>query len=137
MPTQLDWAGWSQFILALVAVGGAVGAHILNKRGQKTQARQQDAASKLAERAQGFDEMEAVVEWQAKQIEKLEAKADKDAQAQARRCRTTLDHFMVSFITLIGQVGTEEAKRSAEKALTEAEVHLAEDHPDSPPLSPA
>jgi len=129
---QLDWTGWSQFILALVAVGGAIGAHLLNRRGQVTQGMQQNAANELATRAQGFDEMEAVVEWQAKQIEKLEAKADRDAQAQARRCRTSLDHFMVAFITLIGQVGSEEAKRSAEKALTEAEVHLAEDHPAAP-----
>ena len=129
---QLDWTGWSQFILALVAVGGAIGAHLLNRRGQVTQGMQQNAANELATRAQGFDEMEAVVDWQARQIEKLEAKADRDAQAQARRCRTSLDHFMVAFITLIGQVGSEEAKRSAEKALTEAEVHLAEDHPDAP-----
>ena len=27
-----DWQGWSQFILALVGVGGLVSAHILNKR---------------------------------------------------------------------------------------------------------
>ena len=128
----LDWTGWSQFILALVAVGGAIGAHLLNRRGQVTQGMQQTAANELATRAQGFDEMEAVVEWQARQIEKLEAKADKDALAQARRCRTTLDHFMVSFVTLIGQVGTEEAKRNAEKALTEVEVHIAEDHPETP-----
>ena len=129
---QVDLPGWSQFILALVAVAGALGAHRLNKRGQVTQAAQQSAANELASRAQGFDEMEAVVEWQAKQIEKLEARADKDAQAQARRCRASLDHFTTAFITLMGQVGTEEAKRSAEKALTEVEVHLAEDHPPIP-----
>ncbi|WP_330473843.1 hypothetical protein [Terrabacter sp. C0L_2] len=129
---QIDLPGWSQFILALVAVAGAIGAHRLNKRGQVTQTAQQNAANELATRAQGFDEMEAVVEWQAKQIEKLEARADRESQAQARRCRSSLDHFMSAFITLIGQVGAEEAKRSAEKALTEAEVHLAEDHPEMP-----
>lgn len=133
---QFDLPGWSQFILAMVAVAGALGAHRLNKRGQITQVAQQTAANELASRAQGFDEMEAVVEWQAKQIEKLEARADRDAQAQARRCRSSLDHFMSAFITLMGQVGTEEAKRSAEKAMTEVEVHLAEDHPE-PPLAPA
>ena len=128
---QIDLPGWSQFILALVAVIGTIGAHRLNKRGQVTQNAQQSAANELAIRAQGFEEMETVVNWQARQIERLEAKADKDAQAQARRCRTSLDHFMVAFVTLIGQVGTEEAKRNAEKALTEVEVHIAEDHPDT------
>lgn len=127
---QLDWAGWSQFILALVAVGGALGAHALNKRGQRTQTEQQRAANNLAERAQGFEEMESVVEWQAKEIERLVERGDRESLAQARRCRTTLDHFMVSFITLIGQVGAEHAKQAAEKAMTEVEVHLAEDHPE-------
>lgn len=128
---QLDWQGWSQFILALVAVVGGYGAHRLNKRGQVAQAMQQSAANELASRAQGFEEMEAVVEWQAKEIARLEAKGDREAQAQARRCRTTLDHFMSGFITLIGQVGSEQAKVAAERALTEAEVHLAEDHPET------
>lgn len=129
---QIDLPGWSQIILALVAVSGGVGAHRLNKRGQVTQAAQQSAANELAIRAQGFDEMEAVVDWQAKQIEKLEARADRDALAQARRCRSSLDHFMAAFINLMGQVGTEEAKRTAERAMTEVEVHVAEDHPEPP-----
>lgn len=127
---NIDLPGWSQFILALVGVGGAYGAHRLNKRGQETQSRQQAAANNLAERAQGFDEMEAVVEWQAKEITRLEARGEREAQTQARRCRTALDHFTVAFVTLVGQVGAEQAKREGERALREAEVHLAEDHPD-------
>ena len=122
---QIDLTGWSQFILALVAVGGGIGAHRLNRRGQETQAKQQVAANNLAQRAQGFDEMESVVEWQAKEIERLEARGEREAQAQARRCRTALDHFTISFVTLVGQVSAEQAKR-------EAEVHVAEDHPEPP-----
>ena len=128
---QIDLPGWSQFILALVAVGGGIGAHRLNRRGQETQAKQQVAANNLAQRAQGFDEMESVVEWQAKEIERLEARGEREAQAQARRCRTALDHFTISFVTLVGQVSAEQAKREAERALREAEVHVAEDHPES------
>jgi len=133
---NIDFGGWSALILAVTGLLSFVTTSMLNRRGKATEERQQAAANNLAERAQGFDEMEAVVDWQVKQIERLEAKADRDAQAQARRCRTTLDHFMVSFITLIGQVGTEQAKAAAEKALTEVEVHIAEDHPDAGPLTP-
>ena len=127
---QLDWQGWSQFILALVAVVGGYGAHRLNKRGQVTQAAQQTAANDLATRAQGFDEMEALVDRLNHEIARLEAKADREAQAQARRCRTTLDHFVMAFTTLQGQVVSEAARQAAEKAHIEVEVHMAEDHPD-------
>lgn len=130
---QLDWTGWSQFILAIVAVGGAVGAHVLNRRGQVTQGAQQHAANELATRAQGFDEMESLVERLNHEIARLEARADREAQAQARRCRTTLDHFVLAFTTLQGQVVSEAARQAAEKAQIEVEVHLAEDHPEPPP----
>lgn len=134
---QLDWQGWSQFILALVAVVGGIGAHRLNKRGQVTQTQQQTAANDLAERAQGFDEMEALVDRLNHEIARLETKADREAQVQARRCRATLDHFVLAFTTLQGQVVSEAARQAAEKAQIEVEVHLAEDHPDLPPPTPA
>lgn len=134
---QLDWQGWSQFILALVAVIGGYGAHKLNKRGQVTQSAQQVAANELATRAQGFEEMEALVDRLNHEIARLEAKADREAQVQARRCRSTLDHFVLAFTTLQGQVVAEEAKRAAEKAQVEVEVHLAEDHPDPTMPGPA
>jgi hypothetical protein len=127
---NVDLPGWSQIILAIVALGGALGAHRLNKRGQETQSKQQLAANELATRAQGFDEMEAVVEWQAKEIERQTAAREREALSQARRCKTALDHFTVSFVTLVGQVGNEQAKRDGERALREAEVHTAEDHPE-------
>ena len=128
---QVDLPGWSQIILALVALGGAFGAHRLNKRGQETQTRQQHAAHDLAERAQGFDEMEALVERLNAEIARIESKADRDALTQAMRCRAAFDQFMASFLSLVGQVGTEEAKRNAEHALTRAERHRAEDHPET------
>lgn len=123
-----DLPGWSQFILAIVALGGAVGAHRLNKRGQVTQTAQQKAANELATRAQGFDEMEALVERLTNEIDRLEARADREMAAQARRCRSTLDHFVLAFTTLQGQVVSEAAKQAAEAAHMEIEQHLSEDH---------
>jgi len=128
---QLDWQGWSQFILALVAVASAVGAHLLNKRGQITQTQQQSAANNLAMRAQGFDEMEAVVKSLRDELARVETSRDRELSAQARRCRSTLDHFVLAFTTLQGQVVSESAKQAAEAAHLEAEQHLAEDHPQS------
>jgi chromosome condensin MukBEF ATPase and DNA-binding subunit MukB len=132
---KLDWQGWSSFILAITGLLGIVSTHLLNRRGKRVQAQQQEAAEDLAERAQGFDEMKELVDRLNHEIERIEARADREAQAQARRCRTSLDHFMVAFITLIGQVGSEQAKQAAEKAITEVEVHLAEDHPDDQPAT--
>jgi TolA-binding protein len=121
--------GWSQFILALVAVGGAIGAHRLNRRGQVTQTAQQKAANELATRAQGFDEMEALVDRLNHEISRMEGRADRELAAQARRCRSTLDHFVLAFTTLQGQVVSEAAKQAAEAAHIEVEQHLSEDHP--------
>ena len=137
---QLNWSGWSQFILALVAVGGAIGAHLLNRRGQITQDAQQRAANSLAQRAQGFDEMEAIVKALREELARVEASRDRDISSQARRCRSTLDHFVLAFTTLQGQVVAESAKQAAEAAQMEVEQHLAEDHPDitdTPPPAPA
>ena len=125
---NIDLPAWSQFILAIVAVGGAVGAHRLNRRGQITQTAQQKAANELATRAQGFEEMEALVDRLNHEITRIEARADIESQAQARRCRSTLDHFVLAFTTLQGQVVSESAKQAAEAAHMEAEQHLSEDH---------
>lgn len=124
-----DLPGWSQLILAVVALGGAVGAHRLNRRGQVTQTAQQQAANTLATRAQGFDEMEALVDRLNHEIGRLEAKSERELAAQARRCRSTLDHFVLAFTTLQGQVVSESARQAAESAHVETEQHLAEDHP--------
>lgn len=130
---NLDVGQVSALILALTGAASAYGAHRLNQRGKLEQAVQQTAANKLADRAQGFEEMETVVEWQAKEITRLEARAERESLAQARRCRTALDHFTQSYITLMGQVANEGAKRNAERGLMESEVHLAEDHPEPKP----
>jgi len=127
---QFDLPGWSQFILAIVALGGALGAHRLNRRGQITQTQQQNAANELATRAQGFEEMEALVDRLNHEIERIESRADRDSQLQARRCRTTLDHFVMAFTTLQGQVVSEQARQAAEAAQVEVETHQAEDHPE-------
>lgn len=124
-----DLPGWSQLILAVVALGGAIGAHRLNRRGQVTQTAQQQAANDLAQRAQGFDEMEALVDRLNHEISRLEGRADRELTAQARRCRSTLDHFVLAFTTLQGQVVSEAARQAAESAHVEIEQHLAEDHP--------
>jgi len=134
---NFDLPAWSQFILALTALGGAYGAHRLNKRGQVTQTAQQAAANLLATRAQGFEEMEALVERLNHEITRLEAKADRDQQAQARRCRTTLDHFMLAFTTLQGQVVSEAARQAAEREHMTVEQHLAEDHQQPGDPAPA
>jgi TolA-binding protein len=133
---NFDLPGWSQFILALVAVGGAIGAHRLNRRGQVTQTAQQRAANELATRAQGFEEMEALVDRLNHEITRLEAKSDREAQAQARRCRSTLEHFVLAFTTLQGQVVAEAAKQAAEAAHVATEQHLVEDHPQSGDAAP-
>jgi len=132
MPT-LDLPSLSQLILAVVALGGAVGAHRLNRRGQVTQTAQQIAANELATRAQGFEEMEALVDRLNNEISRLEGRADREAMAQARRCRTTLDHFVLAFTTLQGQVVSEQARQAAEAAQVEVEQHRAEDHPNTEP----
>lgn len=140
----MDWQGWSQFVLALVGVGGLISAHMLNKRGAKTQAAQQAAANNLASRAQGFDEMESIVERltaeaarteQARERERAEVvrvRAEYDAalESLARRCRSTLDHFVLAFTSLQGVVVSEAARRESEKTQVEVEQHLAEDHPE-------
>ena len=125
----LDWGGWSQFILALVGFGGLISAHQLNKRGTKQQAVQQRAANDLAERAQGFDEMKEIVEALRGEIARIEQGRDREQAAQARRCRSTLDHFVLAFTTLQGQVVSEAAKQAAEAAHVDVEMHLSEDHP--------
>lgn len=133
---NIDLPAWSQFILAIVAVGGAVGAHRLNRRGQITQTAQQKAANELATRAQGFEEMEALVDRLNHEITRIEARADIESQAQARRCRSTLDHFILAFTTLQGQVVSESAKQAAEAAHVATEQHLVEDHPQSGDAAP-
>lgn len=131
-----DLPGWSQFILAIVALGGAVGAHRLNRRGQVTQTAQQQAANELATRAQGFDEMESIVATLRTELTRVEAARDREIAAQARRCRSSFDHFILAFTTLQGQVVSEAAKQSAEAAHVQVEQHLAEDHPQAGDPSP-
>lgn len=126
---NFDLPGWSQIILALVAALGAVGAHRLNKRGQVTQAAQQQAANILATRAQGFDEMEVIVKSLREELVRVGESRDREISAQARRCRSTLDHFMLAFTTLQGQVVSEVARQAAEREHMTVEQHLAEDHP--------
>ena len=131
--SSFDLPGWSQMILAGVAVAGAVSAHRLNKKGQVTQAQQQNAANDLATRAQGFEEMETIVETLKAELERVEASRDRELAAQARRCRSSFDHFILAFTTLQGQVVSEQARMNAEQAHMEVEQHVAEDHPGPAP----
>lgn len=133
---QFDLPGWTQLILALVAVGGAFGAHRLNRRGQIAQSAQQHAANELALRVQGFDEMEALVERLHAEIIRIEARNERDSLAQARRCRLALDHFALAFTTLQGQVVDEVARQTAQDARLRVDGHTAADHMgDNPPAS--
>lgn len=127
---HIDLPGWSQLILALCGVMGAIGAQRLNRRGQVTQARQQNAANELALRAQGFDEMEALVDRLTAELARVEARAERQAEVQARRCRIALEHYALAFTTLQSQVVSETARQLATVARLEAEAHLAGDHPD-------
>lgn len=124
-----DYSGLSAMILALVGVFGAITAWLLNRRGQEQQAIQQEAANDLAERAQGFTEMKAIVAELRSELLRIAESRDRELSAQARRCRATLDHFILAFTTLQGQVVAETAKRAAEAALLDVEQHQAEDHP--------
>ena len=127
---DVDLPGWSQVILALVAVVGGYGAHRLNQRGQVTQARQQQAANELAMRAQGFDEMESLVDRLRAEIARVEARSDRESIAQAARCRASLSHFVDAFTILQRQVVDETAQRVAIIAQERPERHVAEDHPE-------
>ena len=125
----VDWQGWSAWILAISGLIGAVSAVFLNRRGQDQQTIQTKAANDLAERAQGFDEMKEIVGSLRAEISRIEQGRDRDQAAQARRCRSTLDHFVLAFTTLQGQVVSEAAKQAAEAAHVDVEMHLSEDHP--------
>jgi hypothetical protein len=124
-----DLPGWSTFLLAAAGVIGAVSAVFLNRRGQAQQAIQQEAANDLATRAQGFDEMQVIVKELRLEIKRLSESKDQELAAQARRCHSALDHFVIAFTTLQGQVFGESAKRAGDAALAEVEQHNALDHP--------
>ena len=129
---DVDFNGWAALIVAITGLLGLGSAHILNRRGKRAEQIQTQAATSLAERAQGFDEMESIVEILKAELTRAREQGDLEALQQARRCRTTFDHFMRSFIDLIGQVGSESTRQAAERVLSEVEVHLAEDHPERP-----
>lgn len=137
---DVDLPGWSDLILALVAVVGGYGAHRLNKRGQKTQEQQQAVAYDLQERAMNFDQMERLADARQAEIDRVnKARAEEQARHEkaeaslARRCRTTLDHFTLAFTNLQAQVVSEKARQAAEAAQVAVELHLTEEHSDTPP----
>ena len=123
-----DWSGWSAFILALCGLIGAVSAVFLNRRGQTQQAIQQEAANDLTERAQGFDEMKAIVAELPAEIVRISDSRDREFASQARRCHAVLDSFVVAFTALQEQVVAETSRRAAVLALKDVADHNAEDH---------
>lgn len=134
----MDWDGVSTFILALVGVGGLVSGWFLNRRGQRTQEYQADAAAKLSERAQAFDEVERLNDDLREENERLrkviaetEATGERRLGAQAQRCRNRLDDMTAALAALRSVVLSEVVQASADDALEAAVDHVATDHPDT------
>lgn len=127
-------------LLAGSTVTGLITSYALGKRGQNEQSRQQTAANRLAERAQAFDEMKAIVDEVKDQnarlferIDRINAASDSDLKRQAERCRTTIDHLSTAMATLQGIVVSEIATAAGSHAVQEAQRHVADDHPEHLP----
>lgn len=134
----MDWDGISGLILALVGVGGLVSGWFLNRRGQRTQEYQADAAAKIAERTQAFAEVEALNDDLKEENDRLrrviteaEVTGERRLSAQAQRCRNRLDDMTAALAALRSVVLSEVVQASADDALEAAVEHVATDHPEA------
>lgn len=126
----------------IMAVSGTVvgvGGLVLSRRGQKDEAVQEAAATKLADRVQGYNELAAYTDRIEKQLEKAtaaltaqEVTADRRRNEQSQRCRAALSSAMDTLHTLQAVVRAEISKEAAHDAIDEAGRHLAVDHPEEP-----
>ena len=127
----------------IVAITGLVGillAHRLGLLGQKKDAIQQAAATKLQERIAAFDELESLNDRLHKEIDRLrdllgeaETRGDARLAIQARRCADRLQENVAALATLQAVVLSEIANTAAERAIADAQRHVLEEHPDEQP----
>lgn len=125
-------AGWLMGIAALIA---ALSGWSLSRRGQRDTATQTQAASKLAERVQAFDEMKSLVDELNAQLKDARAAVreaavenDRRSDEQGRRCRTAIDHALDTIAVLQHVVRDEIEKEAAEVVRAEAKRHVNTDH---------
>lgn len=131
----------------IVATTGLIGlflAHRLGLLGQKKDAQQQAAATKLQERIASFDELESLNDRLGIENTRLRAEADHlrtlivEAEsrgdmrlaAQGRRCRETLDRTLAAMVSLQSVVVAEMSRASTDETVRKAREHLASEHPD-------
>ena len=129
----------ASFILALVAVAGAITSWRLGKRGQHTAEIEQAAKRSLEERVTAFDELESLNDRLEKENARLrelatEAEVAGDARLarQAHRCREQLEQMTATVALLQGVVLDELTRAAAGDSIEKAARHVAEDHPESP-----
>lgn len=125
----------------LVAITGVLGlflAHRLGILGQKKDAQQQAAATKLQERIASFDELESLNSHLHAEISRLrdllneaETRGDVRLAAQARRCSARLEETFTALATLQSVVLSEMAHAAAEDSIHTGRKHIATDHPDA------
>lgn len=124
-------------IVALTGLIGLFLAHRLGILGQKKDAQQQTAATKLQERIASFDELESLNSHLREEINRLrdllneaETRGDVRLAAQARRCSARLEETFTALATLQSVVLSEIARADAHDAIAEGRRHVDEDHPD-------
>lgn len=133
----MDVSDVTALIIGVSGVVGTVTAYLLSKRGQRNDEKQQEAASKIQRRVTAFDELESLNDRLSKENERLrdlyseaETRGDVRLAQQARRCRAALDDAVAGLTTLQAVVLSEIATVSAGDAITRAEKHMADDHPE-------
>lgn len=124
-------------IVAATGILGLLLAHRLGILGQKKDAQQQTAATKLQERIASFDELESLNTHLRDEINRLrdllseaETRGDVRLAAQARRCSARLEETFTALATLQSVVLSEIARSEAHDSIAEGRRHVAEDHPD-------
>lgn len=124
-------------IIAVSGVMGLILSHKLGIIGQKNDAKQQAAATKLQERIAAFDELESLNDRLNAEIGRLrdlvneaEARGDVRLAAQGRRCRDRIEELTTAVSTLQSVVLSEVARASASDIARRADEHLSTDHPE-------
>lgn len=131
----MDFQGIASLILALVGAAGLVTSYLLSKRGQKKDEKQQDAANRLAERMQAFDEMKELLDRHNSELtrmreenERLETKGNDRLERQKSRCRSVIEEMTSTVTALQGVVVSEVAREAAQTTADAAQRHLDRDH---------
>lgn len=132
----MDISDATALVIATSALVGTYTAHLLGKRGQKHDEKQQVAASKLQTRISAFDELESLNDRLTTENARLrdlyaeaETRGDVRYVAQARRCRVALEQSIEALASLQQVVLDEIATASALDAQERIARHLTQDHP--------